>query len=504
MKTRYIIILFLLVAAGIAGAYYLTKNQSEETDSNVSRAKVVIPKNQTEGEEEEEEEFDLQITRSYINLLPTETLFSSLLVDINNDTYEDEVDIIRPAGSEYFQILPALFNKNTSNYDRMETIPTKVSKTGSIGLQGLDVVGNHLNAIVFQGIDDDNLSVMQIYQFDREAETPSMKLIGDFVSDVMVFIQQIDRNDAYDFNGADGDSYTVWIYKTDTDDTSSNPGQVQQEYTWNSEKQFFELSKEIHIAASRLAAKELSRIQDGSLETYGEFLTGLWCKSGDSGKKKYVYFDFAKNEIIQFSGDIQEVYNWGTSRVRHNGIYIFTTNTDISNLHRRIDVSLVNIDEIRLIIRDDVNLNIDADNAWDGYYKKQEISAFTTASTEETMIERIRKELEKGPAWTNTDGSETLTFEGNVYKLTSDSQNDEGLYTTLSSGNANIIQLKSFYDLSPVAGNYIVSFGTKTVTKSGKERKVEDTDTIVLVPCVINGNGADDITETSISYTRKD
>ncbi len=502
MKTRYIVILFLIVAAGLGLAFYLTKNQPEENEKIISHSKIVVPKNTTADGEEEEEEFDLSVARSYIDLLPTETLISSLLVDINNDTYEDEVDIIRTAGSEFFQILPALFNKETSNYDRMDLIPTNISRAGSVTLQGLDVIGNHTNAIIFQGIDDDNNSVMQIYQYRVEDSVQFMKLIGDFSSDVMVFIQQIDRNEAYDFDESDGASYTVWIYKINPEDPESNPGQLQQEYVYNHLQDKYELSKEIKIPASRLAAKELSRIQDGSLEVYGEFLTGLWVK-GTGKAKKSLYFDFAKREIIQFSGDIQEVYEWGTSRVRHNGVYIYSANTIISNLHRRIDVSLVNIDEVRLIIRDDVNLNIEADNAWDGYYKKMEVSDYVEPVVE-TALDKIRNEIEKGPAWTSVDTLTTITLEDHSFTMESTVGIEKGLYSFLSSGTSNIIQFRSFSENSNITGNYEINFGQKTVTnRRGVESLVEDTDSIILTPVLIYASGTEPLIAKEQYYTRK-
>lgn len=507
MKSRYIIILFLIAAAGIWGTYYLVKNHPEEAEKTIIHAKTVVPKTEQETEATEEEKSEADFLHSYVELNPNETLITSIFIDFNNDTFEDEVDIIRVAGKDNFYIVPAIFNKATTKYERLPEIQTDISRAGSVSLQGLDVIGNHVNAIVFQGINDKNLSVMQIYQFFMTNPLNKMEgeisLIGNFESDVMVFIQTVDRNEAYDFDtNAPGASYTVWVHKIDPEDKSSNPGQVQQEFRWNVETLSYQLESETKIPASRLEAAELSKLQGGNLDAYGEFLNGLWIYG--SGKvKKYIYFDYPNREIIQVSPDIQSIFTWGQSQIRKNGIYINSVNTMITNLRRRIDVSLVNLDEIRLIIRDDVNMNIEQDTALDGYYKRLNVSTFAETQKEEASIDRIVSEIEKGPAWISGDYSTNISFQDHIYTLESLSGVETGIYSTLSTGSADMIQFRSTSGNSQMGKSYTMKFGTKTVVnKRGKEIQEEDIDTIILQPADIYADGSYDLQNNELVLTR--
>lgn len=507
MKSRYIIVLFLIACLGIWGAYYLAKSHPEETEKTITRAKTVYPKNQTEEVEEEQEEVEFDITRSYIDLKPTETLITSLFVDFNNDTFEDEIDIIKIAGEEHLYIVPAIFNKSNTKYERLPEIKTKISRSGSVTLQGLDIIGNHTNSFIFQAIDDNNLSIMQIYHFYKtNIDNPlegEFQIIGDFSSDVMVFIQQIDRNEAYDFDSTSiGISFPVWIYKIDATDKSNNPGQVQQEFRYHGEKRMYELEQEIKIPASRLEAAELSKVQGGDVKVYGEFLTGLWA-FGSGKSKKYIYFDYPNKEIIQVSPDIQGIFTWGQSNVRKNGIYINSVNTMITNLRRRIDVSLVSLNEIRLIIRDDVNMNIEQDTALDGYYTRQDVLTFNPRSSEQTTLSRLMEELEKGPAWVSADSTTTLSFAEHVYTLANLSGTETGLYAPISAGASDMIQFRSTSENSALDTAYRLTFGKKTlVNKRGKEYQEEDIDTIIFTPTIILGDGSNDIQKPEIVFSR--
>jgi len=165
-------------------------------------------------------------------------------------------------------------------------------------------------------------------------------------------------------------SLPVWVYKSDKAETDGNSedtkkinqNQIQQEYRWNPSAQKYELYRQIRVNADRLAETALSKIQDGTIETFAKFLDGLWYKTDNTdGNIRYLYFNYDDRQIIQLYKDYQEVYEWEDGKLRHNGIYISTTNADIMNLHRRFDVSVSSLDEIKVALRDDVNIIIKSD-----------------------------------------------------------------------------------------------------------------------------------------------
>ena len=170
----------------------------------------------------------------------------------------------------------------------------------------MDIIGDHRTCLIYQGIGDNGNYVMSIFLCKDNGSKLILESIGDFSSDGTVFIQQTERSESYELGVTKGAPFSVWVYKSEQvegEKTESNQSlnQIQQEYKWNPDSQHYELSQEIKVTARRLAAKELSRIQDGTVETFADFLDGLWYKvSNEDGNIRYVFFDYASKEIIQF------------------------------------------------------------------------------------------------------------------------------------------------------------------------------------------------------------
>ena len=272
----------------------------------------------------------------------------------------------------------------TGVYQRLPEIATEFTRTRTFSYTGMDVAGEHKTALIYQGVNDNGDYVMQIFHCNTNENGQSELVnIGDFRCDGTVFIQQTERSDSYSLSMSKGESFSVWVYKSETPEeiqsdsakkTNVNQNQIQQEYKWNPATQKYELSREIRVTAGRLAAKELSRIQDGTVETFAAFLNGLWYKTSNTDSEiRYLYFNYEDKEIVQLFSDTQEVYEWEDSKLRHNGIYLTAVNADIMNLHRRFDIALVNVDEIKVTLRDEVNLLIKENTLWDGQYKKMSI-----------------------------------------------------------------------------------------------------------------------------------
>lgn len=512
MKTRTSIFLFIIAVLILVGIFFVSKQVISSADGGIVRAKVVNPKSTVETETEvtsgnvatQFQNFD-----TFIDLYPSETLISSIAIDFNADAYDDEVNIVRRAGEKFFSIVPGIYNPETSKYDRLESIPTKVSNTKTSSITGMDMIGDHKNALVYQGVDEDENSVMQIFMYIPGEDGNRFINIGDFVSDGTIFVQQIERDDSYQLSMARGDSYSVWVYKSEVDEQnpSSNKAlnQIQQEYKWNLMTMRYELVQEIKVAASRLAAAELSKIQDGTVESFAAFLDGLWYKTENTDSDmRYFYFDYKNGEIIQFYGKIQEIYLWEVSRLRHNGIYISTVNADIANLHRRLDISLLGVDQIRITPRDDVNLIIKEDDIWVGVYKKLSLQSTFEEQNQDESKDVFRQELEKGSYWTSSDESMKISFVDDVYTITKEDYEEIGVYSFLTTGSYNVIQLRSNINDSALKTTYSMEFGTKTVPVRGskKEKTVIDYDTITLTPVRITPTDSYSVEGEILTFTR--
>ena len=499
MKSRTVPLLFVLAAALIAGVFFVSKKVLVKEDKSSTRARIVTPKSAASGNAENESSgssIESEKYETFVPLYSGETLISTLTIDINNDGYDDEVIIVRKANSQNLWVVAALIDSESGLYERLTPIETQFTRTRTFSYMGMDVTGEHKNALVYQGVADDGNYVMEIYLCVEERGRSELRNIGDFSCDGTVFIQQTERSESYALAMSKGESFSVWVYKsdlqkdadaTDASKPSVAQNQIQQEYKWNPGSQKYELAREINVTAGRLAATELSRIQDGTVETFAAFLDGLWYKTSNTdGNIRYLYFNYDENEIIQLYRDTQEVYEWEDSKLRHNGIYLTAVNADIMNLHRRFDIALVNTDEIRITLRDDINLIISENTQWDGNYKKMSLQdTFGETSTTEEKSTYL-KELQKGDSWKTADSAFAFSFSDCTYSLVNGGLTETCVYSAGKIGSFNVIQFRSDSEASVLAETYSMEFGTKVITETIKRKTVEkvvtDYDTITFTP----------------------
>ena len=517
MKSRTVPVLFVLAAALIAGVFFFSKKVLVKEDKSSTRARIVTPKSAVAANSENEttpSSIESEKYETFVPLYTGETLISTLTIDINNDGYDDEVLIVRKSNSPNLWIVAALIDSESGLYERLDPIQTEFTRTRTFSYMGMDVTGEHKNALIYQGLADDGNYIMKIFLCAEQRGISYLKTIGDFSCDGTVFIQQTERSESYALAMSKGESFSVWVYKSDvqnadgSDKTKIAQNQIQQEYKWNPSSQEYELAREINVTAGRLAATELSRIQDGTVETFAAFLDGLWYKTSNTdGNIRYMYFNFPDNEIIQLYKDIQEVYEWEDSKLRHNGIYLTAVNADIMNLHRRFDIALVNTDEIKITLRDDINLIINENTQWDGNYKKMSLQDTfgDFAATEEKNI--YRKELTKGDAWSTADTTITLNFANYTYTLLNGGLTETGIYSIEKIGSYNVIQFRADTEGSILSETYSMEFGTKVITETVKKKTVEkvvtDYDTITFTPVKLTSTDCFAIEGKSYILTRE-
>ena len=517
MKTKLISVLFIIVAISLAVTFIFTKKfKSQETNIS-TRAKIVTPKStKQEGNSEEllSSENTTETFETFVPLLPNETLISTLTIDFNNDTFDDEVIVVRKSGFPFLLIIPCLYNSETNSYDRLEEIETRISRTRTFSYTSMDITGEHKNALICQGIEDNGNYVMKIYQCQTKNGKTELLTIGDFSSDGTIFIQQSERSEYYEMSLSKGESFSVWVYKSDKenepeDSNTTNLNQIQQEYKYNSATQKYELAKEIKVAAKRVASKELSKILDGTVETFANFLNGLWYKTSNSDSSvRYLYFDYPNKEVILIDGtQSQEVYEWEVSKVRHNGIYLTTVNSSIMTLHREFDITLTNIDEIKLTIRDYINLLIKENNAWDGQYKKLSLQSSFSTDSEQKKENEFITDLKNAQRWVTNDELISIAFKDYTYSFSNMDLSEEGIYSFMKIGDYNVLQFRSNSDNSFLQQNYALSYGTKTITETVKRKKIEkivqDKDTLIFTPVRITPTDCFATEGASFTFTRQ-
>ena len=255
--------------------------------------------------------------------------------------------------------------------------------------------------------------------------------------------------------------------------------------------------------------KELAKIQDGTVETFANYLNGLWYKTdNEEDEIRYIFLDYKNAEVIFLAGDAQEVYNWQNSNLYRNGIYLSTVNASIENLRRRFDISLTGLDEMRVHVYDDVRMRIGADALWNGNYKKMKsANEFPSNEIDTTDLEELRSRLEEIKEWSAPDGA-LIAFKNGLYTIQSESARESGVYFVSKIQSAFVIQFNSQSSDRYIGNVYLIRYGTKTVEPSAKEKRrgkkatvQEDKDTLILQPAEIMSNTAYEISGRVISLS---
>lgn len=490
---KLIPVIFVVVAMVLA--FFLAGKNLFVKDNSYSRAKVVKPVVETEVSETEnpEEGYADYEQTSFIELANDETLLNVVTMDIDGDGYDDQINIVKTSRSPFLALIVGLYNPQTSSYVRAAWIATAVSQSRTFACTSLDVMGNHKNSLIYQGITDEGHSVLCIFNGSRNSRGEFvLSKIGDFESDGTVFIQQSERNEAYELNQTKAASFPVWVYASDSSEEGNSLDQIQTMYNWDEEEGLYVQVKQIRVTGNRIAAKELARIQDGTVETFAKFLEGLWYKTENSGGDvRYIFFDTQAQEIIFYYEDSEEVYSWLDAKLRRNGMYFTSVNQSIENLQRRFDISLVNIDEVRIRIQDDVRMIISESTLWDGNYKK--VSSRMAQKTVEGEAEKAVNALVAGPAWNCSDGKYFVFSDGN-YLMESEDLSDTGRFVLNSISGTVLLQFRSDTKVNFFSGYYAASFGKIKKTEKNRRGKiiestVDDMDTIILQAVNVSPEG---------------
>ena len=145
MKSRVLVVVF----AGVALLFLFLLGFNFFYLRN--RSKSVLPKMVTpvaedgtsSGTEDGASVSDESVLTSFVPLLPTETLMSTLTVDFDGDTFDDQVVAVRKAGSPYLFLIVGLYNPDTNSYSRSAEIATEISKIRTFSYNAVVIIGNH-------------------------------------------------------------------------------------------------------------------------------------------------------------------------------------------------------------------------------------------------------------------------------------------------------------------------------------------------------------------------
>ena len=442
---------FLIIAAVLA--YFIFSKNLFSSPEGDSASNVVIPILESESKDamaHSDDFFESRESVSFIPLSADEVLISTVELDIDTDGNDDQIVFVKSIASPTVLAIAATYNAQAAKYQRETSFQTEISQMRTFAATSLDVLGNHKNALVYQGLNDEGKMVMKILSIFRDKNGRiKTDVLGSFTAEGSIFIQQSQRGEGYELNNEKGDSFPVWAYSSE----SGSLDQIQTLYEWNESEKKYVVSRTIRVAGNKVAAKELSKIQDGTVASFANFLDGLWYKTENQGEMRYLYFDYTNSEIIFQLGDSEEVYSWLTSNVRRNGIYFSSVNKSIENLQRQFDISLIGMDEIQIKIQDDVRMLISEGNLWDGRYKKytQELKK------PEKKVNECFEALTKTENWISADGT-IFKFSGNDYVANGERVHDNGRVIQTEVKGETLFQFRSDGEIPYFGKAYLPSF----------------------------------------------
>ncbi|MBQ9539689.1 MAG: pallilysin-related adhesin [Treponema sp.] len=486
MQKRIVIVSFIIAAAAIV-LLALNRGYFQSEQQDVVRAKLVVPSSVEEKEEGKGSGSILSsgvILSSFINLNPDETLLDVISSDFTGDGFEDQVNVVRKAGVQNLQLVVAVYNPKSESYERTVDIATQVEQVKTFSCYGIDLTGRNKPALVYQGFDSSGNSVLRAFfiNYDEKAGIYRLMMLADLKSNGAIYLQQLD-DDNY-ATGTGSLPYIIMMYSSEVSKPESSD-QIQTVWSWSAADQKYVQTKQSRIKGSSIKKGELAKIQDGTVKTFADYLGGLWYRTETNGSGiRYVFFDYESEQIIFLIGDEEEVYNWQNSTLHYRGMYISTTNYEIETLKRNVDVSLVDLEQIAILVHDDVSMAIKDENSWNGDYKKMKFSDFYSESFSYSALKSTYiYNLESGPSWRTGDGNR-VSFADGFYNLTAGEKRQSGSYVAMQLGDSSFIQFKaedeSSQDQPLLNGCYLASY-----PPSADDGSQIDEDRIILQPYTV-------------------
>lgn len=469
------IVIFLIVA-GVLVFFYFNQGQKQEEKEEITDtttySKVVTPNSSDSWDEARESNSEEQLETafiSHIQLLPGETLLQTYEAALANhrkeDQMDDQISAVKKTGHNNIFLLIGIYDKNTNSYIRSAEIETEITKFSTFSLSFIDLIGTHVNSIVYTGFSDDNKTILCAYQPSEADGTFSISKIAWLSTEGTYTVEEPQRSDAYQHGTATGESYQIWEYSPEPGSNSLN--QIQSTYSWNPNINSYEKISSRKITGKQINSQELAKILDGTTATFSNFLNGVWCKTTkDEDGQRYIYFNPEDKEVICFMDETQEVYSWNSDWMRRYGLSMTTKNKSTAAVSRQIDTTLVATNEIKIAVTDDLRMDIPESSLWNGNYRKQ-------APSQEHKIEEgintsvVEYLTESDTPWTIHD-EYSIKFTDSSWTSEHESEKISGIYITSYVLGTEVIQFRSLHEDAILKGLFI----TKKDSSSRQDRDI--------------------------------
>lgn len=428
--------LCILAVPVIIGILIYQRMRANKEQVPVQNAQTIIPMSQQIQMREDSKPDDISDNiQSFITLLSDEALVEDVQADVNDNGKEDRVVAVKKLSDQYIYLIVFMQENESQLFTRTLEIKTEATHAKTFSLSTIKVQEYTHPLIVYSGMNADSQQVFGIYalQSDDGIITESDTLLN-IQADGQI-VPASDKDDSLK-------SYIIRAYYADSD-APNTLNQIEKQYRWNGKKHLFEQTNEMKIPGKKIESQFLKKFQTGSIDTFREFLDGLWYQpTAKNNQNRNIFFNHAENEIIFSVNNIQEIFKIVSTIPRRFGVSISTKNEAISSINRRLDIELTGVDEVAIRVIDDIaRLKIGVSSNWDGTYRKLNNTVRTVPKN--SPLENIKQKLLiNDKIWTSTEGY-TLHFSNIEYQLSQDTTQDLGWYTIFQIKDTVILQLKN-------------------------------------------------------------
>ncbi len=498
-------ILFLLCSlAAVVYIVYLSLeargSRSRGDDKPILARSVAAEPGTVEGEAERTEEERVR-TASEIPTAPNEILLDVYSFNLDSDLEDEQVLVVRrtddPSG--LLRIIVADYLAGNRAWVRAWEGSTAITKAQTLQVLVKDVVGDHIPNIITVGMNDRGEQAVSIFWRTpplRENRSPlSYSKICEVAGD-SVTIEETERPESYKLGQTNAETWPVTVYHRDPE-SENYLDQIRETWVWNFTRKTYEQVLTERIPGAQIERQLVTRILDGTVETFQRYLEGIWYKASSDPRApgaQFVIFDPRENTLSFFRDNVMEPYQWEDSHATRYGIFIGSRSSAVKTLRRLIDVELTGHETVSIRIFQDIRLKADVTEQWNGSYKKMNPEMASSFRKETPLSQGTSAPL--AGKFRGLDGS-TLSFEAPRFTLYRDGRTETGGFSVFTLKDAEILDMKHLTETG-IVGKRV----TYRLDRSQRKENGETVEILNLTPVRVAIDGIEFMEGSPLVYER--
>jgi len=252
-------------------------------------------------------------------------------------------------------VMLADFDSVRGHYVKTWQAETDAVQVNTFTVNLKDMVGDHQLEIVCHGTNNNGDLTLNIFRRTPQSGLeinyyPICKIITDGTIDIL----ESERTASYQEGFTFGDSFPIIAYR-------SGPGPepashiIKETYSFFRPSGRYELESSVRLSSEKVEESQLNTIiSSRTPDLFEDYLQGFWyrLKQAEDGSKNDVilFFDRENKEIVLYSNDVQEIYEWKGSKQFYKNLTIFSQNKLLQSISPQFNVKLTMIDQIKLSI----------------------------------------------------------------------------------------------------------------------------------------------------------